>query len=442
MNTEYLIKHRLLVNENDFYLIVPNKLPKAIDYMDEKTLLSIHDDKLVAKELILYFASFLTPTLFHDHFDRLHLHSDMLTKRLAPAKYYNVINACLRGTPQKGPFIERDSKYYPGSHSKSCKFTPHYSNCPACKYKIKSRILKDIYIRNLLNQIKETADNPIVANLLQFYGKVGLELPKREFLLAEGKRLSEIGFHTKKGKRLLMRNRNPLSRFAKKYNTEAVSFVEDNIRLYEILTSSGLRMPSIQSIDSGNRVTDSFTLMPSWIRSQVRLDGEPLTEVDFGALHPNIVMCLYNGKGKTICHRQVAEALCVKSEDFSSFKAHHLAYFNKHPGDMPNSAFGIHEYYSVNEPDLLQKIVFDKNRNGHCYTSRIMFRKEVQIMTDCITTLNSKGIFVLYVYDALLCEAAHRDEVQKVMNSVASAHGVFAPAKFSKGSHDSAKASI
>jgi hypothetical protein len=58
-----------------------------------------------------------------------------------------------------------------------------------------------------------------------------------------------------------------------------------------------------------------------------------------------------------------------------------------------------------------------------------MFTKEVEIMTEAIRRLNEDGIYVLYVYDALLCQQSHKETVVRVMNEVAEAHGVFAQTK-------------
>lgn len=47
-----------------------------------------------------------------------------------------------------------------------------------------------------------------------------------------------------------------------------------------------------------------------------------------------------------------------------------------------------------------------------------MFKKETEIMTEVIRQLNTKGIFVLYVYDALLSKKSDEETVKKVMNDV------------------------
>lgn len=53
-----------------------------------------------------------------------------------------------------------------------------------------------------------------------------------------------------------------------------------------------------------------------------------------------------------------------------------------------------------------------------------MFEAEVDIMTDVIKHLNQKGIEVLYVYDALLCEVQDKTIVIETMNRTILEHGV------------------
>jgi hypothetical protein len=53
-----------------------------------------------------------------------------------------------------------------------------------------------------------------------------------------------------------------------------------------------------------------------------------------------------------------------------------------------------------------------------------MFQKEVEIMTEAIRILNLKGIYVGYIYDALLCQPKHLDAVKEAMNEAAAKYGV------------------
>ncbi len=73
---------------------------------------------------------------------------------------------------------------------------------------------------------------------------------------------------------------------------------------------------------------------------------------------------------------------------------------------------------------MLSRIYHDKKENGYKITSQKMFKLEVEIMTDVIKYLNSVGIYVLYVYDALLCEEKDKAVVMETMNRIILEHGV------------------
>jgi hypothetical protein len=69
---------------------------------------------------------------------------------------------------------------------------------------------------------------------------------------------------------------------------------------------------------------------------------------------------------------------------------------------------------------MLKKIEEEKwnSVKKHKITSMRMFAKEVEIMTECIMQLNSKGIYVGYVYDALFCKKSEAKIVEEIMNKV------------------------
>lgn len=84
----------------------------------------------------------------------------------------------------------------------------------------------------------------------------------------------------------------------------------------------------------------------------------------------------------------------------------------------------LYKYYLQHEPKMLENIRKDKAANGYKVTSKRMFEAEVAIMTDVIKHLNQKGIEVLYVYDALLCEEKDKPVVIETMNRIILEHGV------------------
>jgi hypothetical protein len=243
-----------------------------------------------------------------------------------------------------------------------------------------------------------------------------IDLPTSAELLIIGRKLVKEGRTTKKGKILTMRNKHLNDYWIDADNR---SFVEDNIKLFEFLTGRGFMIPSAGDFHSGGRVVDSFTLMPSWIREQITIEGKKLIECDYSALHPNIAINLYDGSLTYLTHQMVADRAGIHVDNV---KIEHLSFFNmKWEGMRKSSLF---DYYSTHEPDMLAKIYHDKNEHGHKITSQKMFGVEVAIMTDVIKYLNDKGIYVLYVYDALLCEEKDFDLVEKTINRIILEHGI------------------
>jgi hypothetical protein len=179
-------------------------------------------------------------------------------------------------------------------------------------------------------------------------------------------------------------------------------------------------IPSVGDDKSGGRVVDSFTLMPAWIREQITVNGIKLTECDYIALHPNIAIKIYDGKLTYITHQNVAERTGI---DVNCIKTEHLSFFNKQWLAMLKSP--LFAFYSKHEPDMLSRIYNDKKEHGYKVTSAKMFSVEVSIMTDVINHLNTLGINVLYVYDALLCEEKDKAIVVETMNRIILEHSVY-----------------
>lgn len=256
--------------------------------------------------------------------------------------------------------------------------------------------------------------NPICSNLIAMFPKI--DLPTSAELLSFGKLLVKEGRTTKKEKILTIRNKHKDHYCLDVKNR---SFVEDNIELFEFLTGRGFMIPSAGDFQIGGHVVDSFTLMPSWIREQIIVNGKKLVECDYTCLHPNLAVKLYNGKTSFLKHESVAQQAGI---DVKNVKKLHLSFFNMKWDDMRKSPlFGC---YSINEPDMLARIYHDKRENGHKVTSQKMFGVEVAIMTDVIKYLNDKDIYVLYVYDALLCDSKDFDLVAKTMNRIILEHGI------------------
>ena len=97
-------------------------------------------------------------------------------------------------------------------------------------------------------------------------------------------------------------------------------------------------------------------------------------------------------------------------------KKEHLSFFNKEVKHMKNSK--IYSYYEEKHPELLSKVEKDKIEKGYKNTSRMLFTAETKIMTEIIKRCQAIRITTIYVYDELLVEESHVDEVKKIMEQV------------------------
>ncbi|QEE50697.1 hypothetical protein FUA48_14255 [Flavobacterium alkalisoli] len=415
--TENKLSEASLVFPNVNSIMIPKKALYNLSKYTSKPLLKAVDPKIeVAVEKCLVFLSNLAMTYYtEDKWKKLYsgiLHDQSKKGNNNTCIYPKIVDVLTKGT-SKGAFIEVNNQYYEGE-SRKYRLTETYLKAGLTQYTIKDskliQRLNSIYYTRLDTAIK----NPVCRNLISIYPK--LELPTSEELLAIGKKLVKEGRETKRGKLLTMRNKHSNEYWSDYTNR---SFVEDNIRLFEFLTSRGFMIPSEGDDKSGHRVVDSFTLMPSWIREQITIGGIKLRERDYTALHPNIAIKLYGGKQSNITHQNVAEKASI---DIIDVKQEHLSFFNKTWKGMQKSP--LYQHYQQTEPVMLENLRKDKKKNGYKVTSRKMFKIEVDIMTEVIQHLNSVGIQVLYVYDALLCEEKDRQVVTETMNSTILEHGV------------------
>lgn len=69
-------------------------------------------------------------------------------------------------------------------------------------------------------------------------------------------------------------------------------------------------------------------------------------------------------------------------------------------------------------------IIQDKKSLVTRLPSEKMFGVEVAIMNNVIRYLNTEGAYVLYIYDALLCEDKDFDLVSKTMNRIILEHDI------------------
>ena len=403
-------------------ILIPKKAEHNLKrYVSKALLKEIDPDVGVAVEKCLLVLSNLASTFYVEEEEEAgrwkRLSSKILheqTKNKDNTYIYPKIIQALKAGTSKGSMLEACDDDIPNVQSRKYRIPEDYHKAGLTEYIIRDGSIIQNRNRIYYRQLNEALGHPICNNLMKIYPRI--ELPSPHELLEVGKQLAKEGYTTKKGKILTMRNRHRKDYWAHADNR---SIVEDNIKVFKYLTSRGFMIPSIGNDRSGGRVVDSFTLMPAWIREQITIDGKKLAECDYAALHPNIASRLYGGSEGYITHSNIAEATGI---DLRQVKIEHLSFFNKNWHGMRKSV--LFDYYSKNEADTLAAIYRDKSLNGYKITSRKMFAAEVAIMTDVIKYLNSIGVYILYVYDALLCEEKDKAVVVEAMNRIILEHGI------------------
>ncbi|MDX6180640.1 hypothetical protein SGQ44_00640 [Flavobacterium sp. Fl-77] len=415
---------------NNNRIKIPSKVEYVIrKYVSRKLLKEIHKDVEVAIELCLLFCTQLNSTYFDIKNGsqpsgwkslRAEYLRDFLS--LNPLTYKKVIKA-LEEPLKKGAILECDHISIIGEKNHFYRLTPPYLGKGIVSYDLKTKEAKSLLNKHYYRVLSEAKKNPICENLIRFYQDI--TLPSIDQINKEADRLIASGYVTKKGKKLRKLNGHARTYYK---NHKELSFVEDAIEIFEYLTDNVLLIPTFGGVKSGGRVVDYFTLMPSWIRNLVLINGQAHVECDYSCLHPNIAITLYDGSASYLTHGDLGSELNI---DVNTVKKEHLSFFNKEVWQMQQSP--LYPYYQHNEPIMLQNIIAEKysSQYKHKITSRRLFAKEVEVMTAVIQQLNKEGIFVGYVYDALFFHPDYAKRIKEVMDTVIQQYGIKTVAKLS-----------
>jgi hypothetical protein len=405
-------------------LYVPNKIELWLSKFAPKSKLrDIHKDEQTAIELCLIFIANLSGAFYEvnsqgwKRLKKVYL-QEQVSDRIDNT-YLKIINLFEEGTKKYGPIIERTTSYTPGQESKRYRLTEQYRNKGVKTYQLTQTYTKNLRRKIYFKILNQAIDNTIANNLIKLYSFI--DLPTIEEILDVGKLLVKSKYQTKKGKTLTLRNKHSNDYWN---DFDKRSFVEDDIELFIRLTQNGYLIPMVGDAKSGGRVVDSFVLMPSWIRNLIKINGKSIQEADFSALHPNIAMTIYGGTAKYITHQQVSEETNISLKEV---KIEHLSFFNKPWTSLYHSP--LFNYYKDTQPDMMSNMYHDKTTNGYKITSRKMSGLEVKIMTQVIKQLNSEGIIVGYVYDALFSEPKHHNRIAEVMNQTILTFNVYTKVK-------------
>lgn len=406
--------------------------------VSKKLLKTIHPNTEIAKEYCFLFVSQLTSTVFETEDNKIwkRLHSIYLQELFnnSGTSYKQVINVLTAEHTKIGSIIEilknsegKDSYSQKRHISKQYKLSNEFRNFKTEKYELVTKEAINLNTRKYWTIRSKNETNPIVKSIMKMYSMV--TLPTFEEILQRGRELALNGHKTKKGKVLTYLGGNTKSHFS---NNITRSYVEDDLENFKYLTENGFILPQISSEDTnGGRIIDSITLMPSWIRDMIKVNGALLSEFDFSCFHPNIAVSLYGELPKAYTHQMIADELNLPLLDV---KIEHLSFFNKHPKQMEKSV--VYEYYITNEKNMMDKIIKEKYEKGHKETAHRMFKTEVEIMSRAIEILANENIHVLYVYDAVLCHPEHYDRVAEVMYQVSQEKGVYTRKKNNDGSFE------
>lgn len=419
---ESYAKFPLFFEASDF-IFIPNKVERVLDrYVSKADLKEINPDIEVAKELCLIYLSNLSNAFYESTSGWKRLQASILHSQLSTdtsKRVYTKIFELLKKGSSAGPIVERSNNYTKGQESYRYRLGEAYRNKGIKKYKLSTNYAKNLRRKTYFSTLNMAMDNVIGKNLINLYSSI--DLPSVEEIKIEAKRLIKLNYLTKKGKILTQRNKHKNEYWN---DFENRSFVEDSIELFLRLTENGFLIPMVGDAKSGGRVIDSFVLMPSWIRNLCKINGKQIVEADYSALHPNIAMNIYEGNSEYLTHNKVAEMANI---DVKKVKVEHLSFFNKRWESIEKSP--LYSFYMENESNLMYKLKFDKEMFGHKITSKRMFKLEVDIMTSVISKLNSEGIYVGYVYDALFCSPQYKEKVTNLMNQEIIKFGVKTIAK-------------
>ena len=399
-------------------IAIASKLESKLEYITKKELLTIDSDIDVAKELILIILSNFsnTSTLANNSndtrviqgFKKLYspiLKAQVRTGKTKTSPYIKILNLLIKyNVIQKGKNYSTTSKT-----SNEYKLNQVFFNKGIVGYKLKTDVAKRLSNKDRVSNLNRCISTVLGRNALSNLERI--EMPSVEDVKIHLQNKVKEGYINKKGKRLISEGKNP----ARYKDRKDIVILENYLRDYKYLKEH-FNIPIVTGDNAGQRVITKWNLMPSIIRELVKVDGELLTECDYGSLHPNIANRVYRGDNKVnINHDTVSEFLNITRKES---KILHLSFLNLRVDDMKRSP--LYNYYKVNHLDLLIKVEDDKLRHKtHKITSEKMFTVETQMMSLAVSRLQDEGITAIYIFDCVACKESDKEIVTNIMNQVA-----------------------
>lgn len=422
-------QNTLFFNQSS-HIYIPNKVLHVLQkYVSKFQLKKVDADVTVAIEYCLLFLMQLDATsdtnLNDNEAGWKSLNAAVLRELFTTDPLcYKKITSVLTTPTSKGTIIDCDRISIKGTKNYHYRLADNYRGKGYSTYKLETTKAKALLHNYYQKKWDSTKDNVICQNLIKFYPSV--TLPTLIEIDDEAARLISMKYRNKKGKILKRLNKHSKSYFI---DSNKYCFVEDAVKIFQRLTVNGIMIPIPGGEASGGRVVDCFTLMPSWIRNLVKINGKKITECDYVCLHPNLAISLYGGNSQYVTHTKIANSIDI---DDHKVKVEHLAFFNMEVWQLRQSP--LYNYYNRFENWMLTNIINEKQADIHKHkiTSHRLFRLEVDIMTEVIRILNREHIYVGYVYDAIFFDPTHAERVKEVMDTVVIKLGVYTTAKLSK----------
>lgn len=188
-----------------------------------------------------------------------------------------------------------------------------------------------------------------------------------------------------------------------------------------------------------DRFYSSLSLLPKWIRSEIKIGGEKIVEVDMTALHSRIVGKMYSERYKTEIpdflrddsHTKLASILGV---DRGEAKKIGLCYWNSkiHNGKTISSKNNRELFHKMDrfirdKYPLLKEYLEDvkcnmksiKGTQPHSNMSVMLVNEEVKIMKKVILEINHN---MIYCYDALWVTESKVNLTKDVFDKVLSSY--------------------
>lgn len=404
-----------LILNNTKTIKIPSKVEAKLEYFSDEDLLSVHSEKIIAKELILYLLGDFSDTFILSR-ESLNKRTELGYKSLSSKHFKEKVKVGNKSNYKiildlliKYEIIEKGRNYIASSRCNEYRLTDRYFGKGIVEYKLKTNLLKKRHFKFEEENLKKVLDCPIATN--ELLNRHLLTFPTQEEARQHLKNLSKEGTKNKKGKRVMFYSE------VDPHDYNDYVYAEDYLLILDYL--SKLTVPIVVSERGGGRVITAYNFLPSVLRKMVKVNGEYLEEVDYPCLHPNIINTIYKGSDNTITHDIVSKYLGISRQ---KAKVEHLSFFNKTWEKMSKSP--LFEYYTKNEESMMVRLFHDKKEKGYKSTSQICFEFETEMQRTTVKNLREKGIRCFYVFDALVGSKEDIETIREEMNNTAKTFNV------------------